>query len=72
MLVLSQHLPPSLQTNNKTLFISGSSPIRSHYIRKVSYLQLVPNFSTTIVERMLFEPVQATVNIQEEQSFNIK
>jgi len=39
---------------------------------KLSYLLLVSIFFTTIVERMLFEPVHNKVNIQEEQSFIIK
>ena len=36
------------------------------------YLLLVSIFFTTIVERMLFEPVHNKVNIQEEESFIIK
>jgi len=39
---------------------------------KLSYLLLISIFSMTIVERMLFEPVQTKVNIQEEESFIIK
>ena len=39
---------------------------------KASYLLLVSIFFTTIVERMLFEPVHNNVNIQEEESFIIK
>ena len=39
---------------------------------KLSYLPLISSFSTTIVERMLFESVQTKVNIQEESSFIIK
>ena len=38
----------------------------------LSYLLLVSTFSTTIVEKMVFEPVQTKVNIQEEESFIIK
>ena len=39
---------------------------------KSFYLLLVSIFFTTIVERMLFEPVHNKVNIQEEESFIIK
>jgi len=39
---------------------------------KLSYLLLVSIFFTTIVGRMLFEPVYNKANIQEEESFIIK
>jgi len=39
---------------------------------KLSYLLLVSTFATTIIEQMLFEPVQTKVNIQEKESFIIK
>ena len=39
---------------------------------KLSYLLLVSIFFTTIVERMLFEPVHNKVNIREEESFIIQ
>jgi len=39
---------------------------------KLLYLLLVSIFATTIIEKILFEPVQTKVNIQEKASFNIK
>ena len=41
-------------------------------MRKLSYLLLVSTFSTTIVEKIVFQPVQTKVNIQEKPSFIIK
>ena len=40
--------------------------MQSYYVVKLLYLLLVSILFTTIIEKLLFEPVQNKVNIQEE------
>ena len=46
--------------------------MQSYYVLKPWYLELVSILFTTIIEKLLVEPVQNKVNIQEEEFIIIK